>query len=121
MIVKQFSRARFLTKSVQFPGTIPASLTLPRLGRSVPPPSAQRGGIHRGGLRENENVARGCIGVRVQRAAMADNTRVYKEGSVTTDTYVKIKDGQFDNYMKWLDTTFKPENEALIKAKIIIG
>jgi hypothetical protein len=53
--------------------------------------------------------------------AMADNTRVYKEGPVTAVTYVKIKDGQFDNYMKWLDTTFKPENEALIKAKIIIG
>ena len=53
--------------------------------------------------------------------ALADNARVYKEGPVTAVTYVKIKDGQFDNYMKWLDTTFKPENEALIKAKIILG
>jgi len=53
--------------------------------------------------------------------AMADNTRAYKEGPVTAVTYIKIKDGQFDNYMKWLDTTFKAENEALIKAKIILG
>jgi len=53
--------------------------------------------------------------------ALADNSRAYKEGPVTAVTYVKIKDGQFDNYMKWLDTTFKPENDALIKAKIILG
>ena len=54
-------------------------------------------------------------------AAGADEARSYKEGPVTEVTYVKIKDGQFDNYMKWLDTTFKPENEALIKGKIILG
>ncbi len=53
--------------------------------------------------------------------AMADNSRAYKEGPVTAVTYVKTKDGQFDNYMKWLDSTFKPENDALIKAKIILG
>ena len=40
---------------------------------------------------------------------------------MTVVTFVKIKDGQFDNYMKWLDTTFKPENEALMKGKVITG
>ena len=54
-------------------------------------------------------------------ALAADDGRAYKEGPVTDITYVKTKPGQFDNYMKWLDTVFKPENEALMKAKVIIG
>jgi len=55
------------------------------------------------------------------QAIAADDGRAYKEGPVTDVTYIKIKPGQFDNYMKWLDATFKPENEALMKAKIITG
>jgi len=54
-------------------------------------------------------------------AIAADNGRAYKEGPVTQVTYVKIKDGQFDNYMKWLDTTFKAENDAFMKANVIVG
>jgi len=53
--------------------------------------------------------------------ALAEDARVYKEGPVTAVTYVKIKPGQFDNYMKWLDTSFKGENDALLEAKIITG
>jgi hypothetical protein len=55
------------------------------------------------------------------QAMAADDGRAYKEGPVTQITYVKIKDGQFDNYMKWLATTFKSENDAFMKAKIITG
>ena len=55
------------------------------------------------------------------QAMAADDGRAYKEGPVTVVTFIKIKDGQFDNYMKWLDTTFKPENEALMKGKVITG
>ncbi|MEO5626750.1 MAG: hypothetical protein ABIQ70_12145 [Dokdonella sp.] len=53
--------------------------------------------------------------------AIADDARSYKEGPVTEVTYIKIKPGQFDNYMKWLDTNFKPEQEEFIKAKITLG
>ena len=53
--------------------------------------------------------------------ASADDTRAYKEGPVTQITYVKVKPGQFDNYMKWLDTNYKPLNEALMKAKVVVG
>jgi len=53
--------------------------------------------------------------------ALADDTRAYKEGPVTQITFVKVKPGQFDNYMKWLDASYKPLNEALMKAKIIVG
>lgn len=52
---------------------------------------------------------------------LAEDARAYKEGPVTEVTYVKIKPGQFDNYMKWLDSSFKGENEALMKANIITG
>ena len=53
--------------------------------------------------------------------AMADEARPFKEGPVTVVTYVKVKDGQFENYMKWLDTNFKPLNEELMKAKVSLG
>ena len=53
--------------------------------------------------------------------AAADEARVYKEGPVTVVTYVKVKPGQFDNYMKFLDTTYKPLQEELIKAKVTVG
>lgn len=52
---------------------------------------------------------------------LADDARAYKEGPVTQVTFVKIKPGQFDNYMKWLDANYKPLNEALMKAKVIVG
>ena len=55
------------------------------------------------------------------QAQAADDGRAYKEGPVTVVTFVKIKDGQFDNYMKWLDTTYKSENDAFMKAKVITG
>jgi len=53
--------------------------------------------------------------------ALADDARAYKEGPVTQVTYVKVKPGQFDNYMKWLDANYKPLNEALMKSKVIVG
>lgn len=53
--------------------------------------------------------------------ALADDARAYKEGPVTQVTYVKVKPGQFDNYMKWLDANYKPLNEALMKAKVIVS
>ena len=44
----------------------------------------------------------------------------YTEGPVTVVTAVKIMDGQFDNYMKYLQTTYKPVMEAQTKEGIVL-
>lgn len=53
--------------------------------------------------------------------ARADEARAYKEGPVSVISFIKIKPGQFDNYMKYLDATYKPLMEDFIKNKIILG
>ena len=45
----------------------------------------------------------------------------YKEGPVTEVTYLKIEYGHFDEYVDWLNSTWKPLNEAKKKAGLIIG
>lgn len=47
--------------------------------------------------------------------------RSYTEGPVMEVTAVKIKDGQFDNYMKHLQTQYKRVMEAQKDAGIILG
>lgn len=44
----------------------------------------------------------------------------YNEGPVTAVTYLKIEYGHFDEYVEWLNSTWKPLNEAKKKAKLII-
>jgi len=43
----------------------------------------------------------------------------YTEGQVTEVSYIKIKPGKFDEYMKYLDTTYKTIMEANKKAGLI--
>jgi len=44
----------------------------------------------------------------------------YKEGPVTEVTYLKIEYGHFDEYVDWLNSTWKPLNEAKKKTGLII-
>ena len=44
----------------------------------------------------------------------------YKEGPVTEVTYLKIEYGHFDEYVDWLNSTWKPLNEAKKKAGFIV-
>ena len=39
--------------------------------------------------------------------AKAQEPRSYTEGTISVVTSVKIMDGQFDNYMNYLDKTYK--------------
>lgn len=50
----------------------------------------------------------------------AQETLPYTEGAVLEVTEVKIKDGQFDNYMQYLQQRYKPMMEAQKKAGIIL-
>jgi hypothetical protein len=49
-------------------------------------------------------------------AAGADEARAYKEGPVSIISFIKIKPGQFDNYMKYLDAQYKPLMEEIGRA-----
>lgn len=44
----------------------------------------------------------------------------YNEGPVTAVTYLKIEYGYFDEYVDWLNATWKPLKEAKKKAGVII-
>jgi len=51
----------------------------------------------------------------------AQEARSYSEGPVSVVTSVKIKDGQFNNYMDYLSKTYKPLMEAQKKAGNVVG
>jgi hypothetical protein len=53
-------------------------------------------------------------------AASAQVGVTYNEGPVTAVTYLKIEYGHFDEYIDWLNSTWKPLNEAKKKAGLII-
>ena len=50
--------------------------------------------------------------------ALADD-HAFKEGPVMTVSSIRTVDGHFDDYMKWLDTTWKSMQEAAKKAGYI--
>lgn len=52
--------------------------------------------------------------------AYAQLGTTYSEGPVTELTYLKIEYGHFDEYVDWLNSTWKPLNEAKKKAGLII-
>src|SRR4249920_3651324 len=54
-------------------------------------------------------------------SANADNAKSYTEGAVTEVSYIKVKPGKFDDYMKYLSTTYKSVMEANKKAGLITG
>ena len=50
----------------------------------------------------------------------AAQERSYTEGHVVAVTSVKVMDGQFENYMYFLDTTYKASMDAAKKAGLIL-
>ncbi len=53
-------------------------------------------------------------------AFAADEGPVFETGPVWDFSQVQTKDGHFDDYMAWLDTGWKAQEEALKKAGVII-
>jgi len=53
-------------------------------------------------------------------AALADD-HAYTEGPVVNMASIRTVDGKFDEYMQWLDTTWKKEEEAARKAGYILS
>ena len=53
-------------------------------------------------------------------AVLADD-HAYTEGAVVNMAKIRTVDGKFDDYMKWLDTSWKKQQEAAIKAGDVIA
>jgi hypothetical protein len=53
--------------------------------------------------------------------AIAQNVREYSYGPVTQVDYIHVEYGHFDEYMKWVTSTWAPTMEAAKKAGLIIG
>jgi hypothetical protein len=53
--------------------------------------------------------------------ARAQEERRYSEGPVTEVAYIKVEYGHFEEYIDWLNSTWKPTMEATKKAGLIIN
>ena len=52
--------------------------------------------------------------------ARAQDERAYTEGPVTEEDYIQVEYGHFEEYIDWLNSTWKPTMEATKKAGLII-
>ena len=63
-------------------------------------------------------AALACFGFTGASALAQDHA--YSEGAVQVVTKIRTAEGHFDDYMKWLDTTWKKEEEAAKKAGYLV-
>lgn len=63
----------------------------------------------------------GLLLCSIMFAASAQDSKPYKEGQVTEVSYIKVKPGKFNDYMKWLATSYKALMEANKKAGLIVS
>ncbi len=54
-------------------------------------------------------------------SASGADAKSYTEGAVTELSFIKVKPGKFEDYMKYLSTTYKTVMEANKKAGLITG
>ncbi len=60
------------------------------------------------------------LGFAISIPAFADD-HPYTEGQVVNVARIRTVDGKFDDYMKWLSTTWKAEQEASKKAGYLVS
>ena len=53
-------------------------------------------------------------------SARAQDVRHYSDGAVTEYDYMRVEYGHFEEYIDWLNSTWKPTMEAAKKAGLII-
>ena len=63
----------------------------------------------------------GVIGLACTSVAALADDHAFTEGPVVNVAAIKTENGKFDDYMKYLDTTWKAEQEAAKKAGYIIS
>jgi hypothetical protein len=66
-------------------------------------------------------VCAAFVGLAVTSVAALADDHAYTEGSVVNVAAIRTEYGKFDDYMKYLDTTWKAEQEAAKKAGNIVS
>jgi len=62
-----------------------------------------------------------CLAVSaLSLTAHAQDVRQYTDGPVTELDYIQVEYGHFEEYIDWLNSTWKPTMEAMKKAGLII-
>ena len=62
-----------------------------------------------------------CLAVSsLSLTARAQDERHYTDGPVTEVNYIQVEYGHFEEYIDWLNSTWKPTMEAFKKAGLII-
>ncbi len=65
-------------------------------------------------------AAAGAQSVPAVSSAGAQDESAYTEGPVTDVSYIRVEYGHFEEYIGWLNSTWKPTLEATKKAGLII-
>jgi len=65
-------------------------------------------------------AAAGAQSVPAVSSAEAQDERAYSEGPVTVVANIEVEYGHFEEYIDWLNSTWKPTMEAMKKAGLII-
>jgi hypothetical protein len=66
------------------------------------------------------SVLIGLVFSGLAATVLADEGRVYQDGPVVEVSYIRTKPGKFDDYMKFLATTYRTLMEANKKAGLIL-
>jgi hypothetical protein len=61
-----------------------------------------------------------CLAASLSLNARAQDERQYSDGPVTEVDYLHVEYGHFEEYIDWLNSTWKPTMEATKKAGLII-
>ena len=61
-----------------------------------------------------------CLAASFSLNARAQDERHYTDGPVTEVDYIQVEYGHFEEYVDWLNSTWKPTMEATKKAGLII-
>src|SRR5271155_1912278 len=65
-------------------------------------------------------LSMGLAAASLSLSARAQDERAYTEGPVTEMDYIQVEYGHFEEYVDWLNSTWKPTMEAMKKAGLII-
>lgn len=62
----------------------------------------------------------GLMASSMSASAGAQDVRQYSDGQVTEADYIYVEYGHFEEYVDWLNSTWKPTMEAMKKAGLIV-
>src|SRR5579863_1997830 len=65
-------------------------------------------------------LSMGLAASSLSLSARAQDERQYGDGPVTEVDYIHVEYGHFDEYIDWLNSTWKPTMEATKKAGLIV-